>query len=273
MLIKVNEIHYNVEMIGQGESLLLLHGFTGSLHTWDPFVEEWSKNYTLILVDLIGHGKTEHPENYRRYFVEQTCVDLKEILRILEIKKTHVLGYSMGGRVAISFSILNPNHVSSLILESSSPGLELEADRLQRRENDNRLADRIEESGIPAFVDYWENIPLFRTQKERMTALQKQALRNERLQNSSIGLANSLRGMGTGAQPSWWSKLKDVNHPVLLLAGELDQKFCAINNEMKKHLSNAQISIIKDAGHAIHVEQSELFGKIVKDYLIAKDNQ
>ncbi|HHY72588.1 MAG TPA: 2-succinyl-6-hydroxy-2,4-cyclohexadiene-1-carboxylate synthase [Bacillus bacterium] len=267
MFINVNDVNYYVKVIGHGEPLLLLHGFTGSLETWDPFVEEWSRSFTLILVDIIGHGRTDHPEDFRRYDIEKVACDLKGILQHLEITKTSVLGYSMGGRLALSFSILYPEHVLSLILESSSPGLEKEVERLTRSENDNLLANQIEREGIRAFVDYWGKIPLFSTQEKKLSEEEKQAIRAQRLQNSSVGLAGSLRGMGTGVQPSWWDKLSEVRKPVLLLAGELDEKFCHINQEMHKRLPNSKIFIINDAGHAIHVEQRELFGKIVRDYL------
>lgn len=268
MHIKVNGINYHVNVVGEGEPLLLLHGFTGSLQTWSPFINDWSHSFKLILVDLIGHGKTEHPEVVNRYTMENVVRDIKEILLTLNINRAHLLGYSMGGRVALSFSILYPENVLSLILESSSPGLEVEEERQNRKNSDNQLAERITQVGIAEFVDYWAKIPLFSTQEQRLPDARKQAIRQERLENSSQGLANSLRGMGTGVQPSWWSRLAHFQKSVLLLVGEDDQKFCAIGNKMHDLLPNSKILIINDAGHAIHVEQPEIFGKIVKDYLI-----
>ena len=268
MHIKVNGINYHVKTIGEGEPLLLLHGFTGSFQTWSPFINNWSDSFKLILVDIIGHGKTDHPESADRYTMENVVLDLKEILHTLNINKVHLLGYSMGGRVALSFSILYPEYVLSLILESSSPGLELEEERLARINNDTQLAERIVRGGIQRFVDYWEKIPLFSSQEQRLSDARKQAIRQGRLENSTLGLANSLRGMGTGVQPSWWEQLNNFQKPVLLLAGEDDQKFCMIGQKMHELLPNSKILIINDAGHAIHVEQPGIFGKIVKDYLI-----
>lgn len=272
MFIKVNGINYHVNVIGEGEPLLLLHGFTGSQLTWSKFLEIWGQSFQLILIDIIGHGKTDHPEDFTRYSIEHVCEDVRSILNKLGIKRTNILGYSMGGRLALSFSILHPESVLSLILESSSPGLGSAEERQNRQHSDSLLAQRIEQDGIEKFVDFWEKIPLFSTQEERLSDEQKQAVRSERLLNSSIGLANSLRGMGTGVQPSWWGKLASVDRPVLLLAGELDKKFCMINQEMHKHLPNSIILIVNDAGHAIHVEQPEFFGKIVKNYLMDKLN-
>ena len=106
----------------------------------------------------------------------------------------------------------------SLILESSSPGLKTEDERATRRETDHRLAERILQMVLPSFIDFWENIPLFKTQKE-LSEEQRQVIREERLSQREIGLANSLRGIGTGSQTSYWERLKAVNIPVLLING------------------------------------------------------
>lgn len=269
---EVNGIKYHVEVVGEGDPLLVLHGFTGSIQSWNPFIEEWSKQFTLILVDLLGHGQTDHPPDSKRYSTECATLDLQTILNTLGVGKTHVLGYSMGGRLALSFTIMFPNSVQSLILESSSPGLSEKKERTDREANDYKLASKIEQEGIEAFIDYWEGLPLFRSQQDILSFDKRQRLRRERLKNDVAGLGNSLRGFGTGVQPSWWEHLQTLQIPVLLIVGEDDKKFCRINNEMNKRLPNSKIIVVKDAGHTIHLEQPEIFGKIVMDYLKGKLN-
>lgn len=127
--------------------------------------------------------------------------------------------------------------VRKLILESASPGLETEEERKNRSMNDFRLARFIKEEGIQSFVDYWETIPLFATM-EKLPAETKRSIRKQRLNNSPIGLANSLIGMGTGSQPSWWENLSQLSCEVLLLTGEKDVKFCRIAEKMMKKLEN-----------------------------------
>src|SRR5690606_37538730 len=101
MYIEVNGVKYHVNVYGQGEPLMLLHGFTGSQNSWKPFVPMWQDKFQLILVDLIGHGKTDHPNGASRYKMECVAFDLRSILEKLQIPKTHLLGYSMGGRTAL----------------------------------------------------------------------------------------------------------------------------------------------------------------------------
>ena len=261
----INGISYNVEQEGEGFPLVMLHGFTGDCRTWQPFYTQWSKKYKLIAIDIVGHGKTDSPGNIERYDMLSVSHDLKKILDQLEIKKADVLGYSMGGRLALSFAVQYPESLRKLILESSSPGLATEEERGSRRTQDEKLASFIQENGIEKFVQYWENIPLFSTQKN--LPLQKQvAVKKQRLQNSVIGLSNSLIGMGTGAQPSWWQDLPDIKAETLLITGELDQKFCSIAERMKKKLNNVTWIKVENCGHAIHVENPEKFGTIVNEF-------
>jgi 2-succinyl-6-hydroxy-2,4-cyclohexadiene-1-carboxylate synthase len=266
MEINLNGITYSYHILGSGPPVLLLHGFTGSKENWSTLVSDLSTTYKVITLDLIGHGNTDSPEQVERYEIEKTCKDITELLQKLQIEKVNLLGYSMGGRVALAFSLLYPEVVHSLILESSSPGLESDEERESRRNADELLAIEIEQMGIPAFVNRWENIPLFKSQKLLPTSRQNQ-IRIQRLRNSMTGLVNSLRGMGTGNQPSYWDRLSTISIPVLLICGEWDEKFCKIAKEIKKQIPNSSIIKVSNAGHAIHVEQPEFFGKIVMEFL------
>jgi 2-succinyl-6-hydroxy-2,4-cyclohexadiene-1-carboxylate synthase len=170
----------------------------------------------------------------------------------------------MGGRIALATALAA--RFRGLILESASPGLVDPAVRDQRRQSDNILADRIECDGIPAFVAYWEHIPLFASQ--RNLPQDKQAkLHAQRLRNIAQGLANSLRGVGTGAQPALHNRLSELTQPTLLLTGSLDQKFSQIAQEMACQLPLAQHSIVPDAGHTTHLEQPEIFATLVNTFL------
>ncbi len=264
----IDEIRYQVEVCGEGFPFIQLHGFTGDSSTWTSFYDRWGKHSTLITPDIIGHGKTESPEDLQRYKIESVAHDLTTMLDELGINQVDMLGYSMGGRLALTFALLFPNRVRRLVLESTSPGLATKQEQELRCLKDAELANYILERGIKSFVDYWEDIPLFQTMKRLPIEVQKR-VRAQRLNNSSKGLANSLLGMGTGSQPSWWSQLDQLACPVLLLTGEEDKKFCHIAEGMIKSLKNGSWLTIENSGHAIHVEQPEKFGTIVSDFLLS----
>jgi 2-succinyl-6-hydroxy-2,4-cyclohexadiene-1-carboxylate synthase len=266
MKYEIDGVKYHIEEKGKGVPLLLFHGFTGDSRTWEPFYQQWSIHSRLVAIDIIGHGKSDSPQEIERYDLLSVVKDIKKILAQMGIDKTDILGYSMGGRLALSFAVLYPEFVRKLILESSSPGLELETERENRRRQDEKLGECILEQGIEKFVDYWENIPLFVTQKGLPQSVQS-TIKEQRLTNCAIGLHNSLAGMGTGAQPSWWQQLYKLEAETLLLTGRQDEKFCLIAEKMAASIKNCEWLKVDNCGHAIHVENPDIFGTIVKRFL------
>ncbi|WP_057915652.1 2-succinyl-6-hydroxy-2,4-cyclohexadiene-1-carboxylate synthase [Peribacillus muralis] len=266
MKIVSSNVTYAVEIAGNGEPLVLLHGFTGNRDTWKFLIPMLRESYTMIMVDIIGHGMTSSPSDPGRYELGSVAGDIKHILDELHFPTASILGYSMGGRLALAFACLYPEYVETLILESASPGLATAQEREIRKQNDKKLAERIREFGMEAFVDHWESIPLFESQKH-LSSKTRASIREQRLANDSVGLSNSLLGMGTGSQASYWGDLQTLDFPVLLLTGELDPKFRDIAHAMKKQLMHAEWKIINGVGHAIHVEDGEKFGKIISEFL------
>jgi len=268
MKISARGVNYHLQVWNEHstETIVLLHGFTGSVSTWNKVVSTLPTSLKVIAIDLIGHGKTDAPQDSKRYSMEEQIQDLKDIFEQLALSSFTLVGYSMGGRVALSYVCTNPKSVKTLILESASPGLKTETERIARRNADEALAEKIESNGIESFVNSWENISLFESQKRLPTSIQLE-IRDERLSQRELGLANSLRGMGTGAQKSYWDDLQRLSIPVYLVTGELDQKFNLIAQEMKTLLQIANHYHVNGVGHAIHVENPEQFATIIKDII------
>ena len=262
----VNGVRYAVFVAGDGPPLVLLHGFTGSSSTWHPHVARLAQARRVIAVDLLGHGGTTSPADPRRYAVERAVPDLLALLGQLGANTFALLGYSMGGRLALHVALAAPERVQALILESTSPGFLEAAERTARAQADKALAASIENEGIQAFVPRWEALPLFASQTYLPAAVRDQ-LRAQRLTNDPSGLANSLRGMGAGIMPSTWEHLGDLRMPVLLIAGALDKKYAAIAQAMAERASRAVTVIVAEAGHAVHIEQPDLFEETVIRFL------
>ncbi len=142
------------------------------------------------------------------------------------------------------------------------------AEREQRRISDEALAASIERDGVQAFIERWEKLPLFASQKT-LPLESRETLRRQRLQNRATGLAQSLRGVGLGVQPSLYARLPTLHIPVLLIAGELDTKFTAIARHMAQALPQSQLRIIPGAGHTIHLERPEEFVSLVRDFSLS----
>ncbi len=266
LLIRGHEI--NVHSSGEDDLpvIVFLHGFTGAVSTWINVMDHLAGRFKMIAIDLTGHGKTSIPDENNRYSMEEQLKDLEALFEALNLTNFILVGYSMGGRIALGYTINNPKRVRTLILESASPGLKTKEEREVRRNTDELLAKRIETEGIQHFVEFWENIPLFESQK-KMSFAKRQKVRDERLSQDTIGLANSLRGIGTGSQPSYWEALQEVKIPVLLLTGEIDEKFVGISREMNEIFPEATTQTVKNVGHAIHVENPTLFATIVEEHV------
>lgn len=260
------DVHYEVHNARQEKTVVFLHGFTGSTRTWDEVIEQLPSTHRLITIDLVGHGKTDAPKLLRYYSMQEQIEILEAFFEWKKIEQFDLVGYSMGGRVALAYAMTYPQRVHTLLLENASPGLKTIEEREQRIQLDHLLADRIEQRGMIDFVDYWQDIPLFQTQKLLSIEKQRQ-IREERLNQKPMGLANSLRGMGTGQQKSYWSELSKYEKNVVLLNGELDSKFIIIAEQMKVLFPNCKQIIVPKVGHAIHVENPQSFATIVKAQL------
>ena len=263
--VAVNGVHLNVDVRGEGPPLLLLHGFTGSAGTWAPHLDAW-REFTTVAVDLLGHGGSDCPADPRRYRMERCVEDLVALLDHLGVDRAAVMGYSMGGRVALRLALQAPERLWALVLESASPGIEDEAEREARIRSDADLAGAIERDGIEAFVERWQAMPLFATQARIPDAVRDE-LRRQRLRNDARGLAGCLRGMGAGQQEPVLASMGDIRMPALLLAGALDGKYCALARRMAASLPCARTEIVPDAGHAVHLEQPAAFADAVRGFL------
>jgi 2-succinyl-6-hydroxy-2,4-cyclohexadiene-1-carboxylate synthase len=264
--LNINGVRYAAHIVGSGTPLLFLHGFTGSGADWALFVPYFAQYYRVITIDMLGHGETDSPTDVMRYALKHVRRDLTTLLEDFIQEPAHLVGYSMGGRLALYLAINHQQLFRSLTLESASPGIADEEDRIVRKESDEDLADRIEQLGIAAFVDEWESMPLFETQASLALDVRRRQ-REARLNNNPIGLANSLRGYGTGVQPSLWAELPTLRLPTLLLAGERDAKFSAIARDMHALIPGSTLRLVPRAGHNTHLENPRGFATSLSEFL------
>lgn len=256
----------HVATSGDGPPLVALHGFTGSTETWGKLRSVAEKTHTFIAIDLPGHGNSTAPNDPRCYALNRVADDLVRVVDKFSVNRVALLGYSMGGRAALRFALAHSDRVSALILESMSPGIDDAAGRAARIRSDNALADAIESDGIEAFVNRWERLPIWDTQRDLPREV-RDRLREQRLECRQEGLANSLRGAGAGLDEPVFDRLGEISAPVLLVAGALDTKYAEIARSMQKAIPSARLSIIPEAGHAAHFEQPEAFASVVMAFL------
>jgi 2-succinyl-6-hydroxy-2,4-cyclohexadiene-1-carboxylate synthase len=251
---------YSLNGNSNGPALLCLHGFLGSRKDFAPIFDQLSTEFLCLSVDLPGHGKTQIVEQASGYEMEEIAQGLIQLIRKLDLAPCYLVGYSMGGRLALYLACCFPQYFSGVLLESASPGLATEFERAERQKKDEVLAVNLEVGVWPNFVRQWYNQPLFSTLKSHPCF---ETLLQSRYNNCPFELARALRGMGTGAQPSLWEALPRLKLPLTLVVGTLDFKFVAINQVMKDCCPSAQL-VTAPTGHVVHFEAPDLFGEILR---------
>ncbi len=264
--VAVNGARYEVRVGGDGPTILLLHGFSGRGADWGPFLPALRRVATTVVVDLLGHGRSDAPEAARHALGLQAA-DVAAILAGRSAAPASVVGYSFGARVALRLAIDHPAAVRALVLESPAAGIEDEADRNRRRAEDGRLADAIERDGIEAFVDsWWETSPVFAAERG-LPASTRARFRAMRLRNRPEGLARSLRGAGQGAMEPMQARLPGLALPALVIGGVLDSVGLERAREVVRRMPRARLAAIDGVGHAAHREAPAAFRRLVLDFL------
>lgn len=255
------------ERWGQGSRpVLLLHGFTGNRHAWRRVRPGLEPHVAALAVDLPGHGESPLPSRAGREGFVETLDALAELIAHEATGPIDVVGYSQGARIALALAVHHPQQVRRLVLESGSPGLHARKLRSERRAEDEVRAQTIERSGVEAFLDDWERLPLFAGLK-RLPPEEQQALRARRSGQTAQGLAGALRTLGTGVQSDYWPSLPHLRCPTLLLTGSEDAKYTAIARAMAAEIPVVWRHALADCGHAPHLEAPEVWCSEVLGFL------
>ena len=286
--VDVDGLRWAVRVAGSGPALLLLHGFTGSGRSWDGGLAAAAgglaaaasglaaaaigAGFTTIAPDLPGHGGTAwragdpaDPAHTSRATIERSADDLPVLLRALGHDRAHVVGYSMGARVALRLAIAHPACVARLVLESPSAGIVDAAGRAARRVADDALARTLERGGIGPFIDAWERTPVLAFEA-RLAADARATLREIRVAHDPAGLAASLREAGQGAMEPLHRQLRRIASPTLVIVGA-DDPVRDRATAVAAGIPGARLAVIDGAGHAPHLEAPAAFRRLVLDFL------
>ena len=257
--------HYQTSGSSQNPRILFLHGFLGSLQDWEAIIGKFQQNFFCVSVDLPGHGNTPNP--VKNYSFAETGDDLANFLTEMNFAPVSVIGYSMGGRLALYLALQHLYLINKIVLESTSPGLPTARERINRAANDNALAEKMVKMDFGLFLQDWYNQPLFDSLRRHPDF---EMLLKNRQRNDPGEMAKALISLGTGKQPSLWKFLPQNKIPMLLLVGELDDKYRRIAGQMCEKCSFCSMKVIKDAGHNIHFEKPDEFANSCLDFLSGK---
>ena len=178
-----------------------------------------------------------------------------------------LVGYSMGGRIAAETMVRHPGlPLAGLVLESAGLGPADDAARAALARRNGEWAARLREGGVAAFMDWWETLPLFATQRELPPAT-RVAIRADREAHGAETLARSLEAWGAHHQAAEsetvaaLAQMQVAGRPVLYLAGSRDEKYAALAARVRA--AGLPARLVEGAGHNVHLEKPEVFSRAV----------
>jgi 2-succinyl-6-hydroxy-2,4-cyclohexadiene-1-carboxylate synthase len=226
------------------ESVVLLHGFSGTRRSWDGVIAALEpERYRPLALDLPGHGAAADAP---RPITFAGCV---EHVLAHSPERFTLCGYSLGGRVALNVALAAPARVRRLLLVSTSAGIEDAGERAARRAADELIARELEEAPFDQFIERWRAQPLFAADPPQVSALADADQRR----NRPDALAAVMRGIGTGEMQPLWQRLGELRMPATVLAGARDRKFVELGRRMAALLGDGELSVIP-GGHRLVLE-------------------
>ncbi|MFI5281670.1 MAG: alpha/beta fold hydrolase [Candidatus Dormibacterales bacterium] len=264
MILEGSDVRLSYFVSGEGTPVTLFHGFTQRGRSWREVISKMPEGYMWVVPDLRGHGETQTRPG-APCSMDACAGDLLRLWDHLGIGPTHLVGYSMGGRLAIHLAARHSDRVLSLCTIGAHAGLDPDQ-RLGRQQGDEALAQRIESDGIEAFANYWGGLAMFAGLQRRGPGFVAQ-LRAERVDNKVAGLACSLRGMGAGAMEPVWAELSRVEFPCTFVAGQLDHGYVASARRLRDTVSHGRVEVVARAGHPVHLERPEAFARVLAAHL------
>jgi 2-succinyl-6-hydroxy-2,4-cyclohexadiene-1-carboxylate synthase len=246
-------------------TLVFLHGFLGRGADWLPIAEDLSSDYHCLLPDLPGHGANTNLDPALPLTFDLLAGGLSATLDSAGIERPALIGYSLGGRLALHYACTRGDRLSALVIESASPGLRTEAERSDRRALDDERAARLRAAGMKAFLETWYRADLWASLRARPDLLS--TLIDDRRAADPLPAARALTDLSPGRSAPVWDCLPALRIPVLLLSGDLDPAYTRILSEAAGLIPGSTHVRIDDAGHNIHLEQPVKFVASLQSFL------
>ena len=258
-----------MQSLGEGEVVVFLHGFFGDGEDFRGVAEGLGEEgWRAVLLELPGHGAS--PFCAERW-EEEPGTGIEKMGRAVEaqlgaegVEGGHLVGYSMGGRVALWLALRGELTWRSLTVVSGSPGISEAEERRARAALDRGRAEAIRARGLGSFLEDWYQLDLFAGLRRREGF--KETLRRRSGQDAEA-MATLIEAMSPGNQEDLWPRLKDLAMPTLWVAGEEDGKYVEMLARAAAQTPTGELTVLEGVGHSVHLEQPVEFSRRLRRFL------
>lgn len=242
--------------------VLCLHGFLGDPADWNPLAAALGPAFQVLAPALPGHGEST---------VAAFAAAVARVVDAIRASPAppHLVGYSMGGRLALAAALQPGVRLASLVILSASPGIACARERAERAWRDDQTAEVLERRGLPRFVRDWYAQPLFASLARRPALLH--TLQSRRAQGKAGDRAAALRALSVGRQPSLWPRLGELRHRTLFIAGEHDAAYRDALARASGLCPRARLLIVPGSGHMPHLEHPAFVYAHVRQFIEATE--
>ncbi|TAK50408.1 MAG: alpha/beta hydrolase [Betaproteobacteria bacterium] len=258
-------LHY--EETGSGTPLVFVHEFAGDARSWEPQLRHFARLHRCIAYNARGYPPSEVPADVGRYSQERARDDLRAVLDALGLAKAHVVGLSMGAFATLHFGMKYPERALSLTVAGGGYGAH-PAQYAQFQADAQASAQLMRDRGMAHFAATYGHGP---TRVQLASKDPRGFAEHLRLlaEHSAIGSANTMAGY-QGRRPSLYAlteEMRRIAAPVLIMAGDEEEPCLEACLLMKRCIPAAGLAILPQSGHAINLEEPELFNRLLGDFL------
>lgn len=250
-------LHYEEKGIGQ--SLIFIHGVGLDLTMWEKQVEDLSKHFRVIAYDMVGHGGSGHPPG--PYSLSQFVEQLAELMNHLQIEKSHIIGFSMGGMVAQAFGLKYPDKVKTLTIMNAVAN--------RTKEQRKAVLKRVEEvkitgplATIEPAIKRWFNLEFLNSKEETVSKIRK------RLQTNDAASYLAAYTLFATADEDLWPQIQQINIPTQIITGEHD---VGSNPEMARQMHekivDSELMIVPNMRHMLPIEGAKIVNEAIRSFI------
>ena len=260
------------EEAGTGFPIVFVHEFAGDLRSWEGQMRHFSRRYRCVAFNARGYPPSDVPESVSKYSQAIATDDIANVMRDLGIRKAHIIGCSMGGYATLHFGLRYAGMARSLTVIGAGYGSDPDK-RPQFLRDTEVMARRLEALGTPEAITTYQVGPA-RVQLQNKDPRGFREFCEEFAAHSALGSANTLRGV-QARRPTIYQlgrTLSRMKVPTHIISGDEDNQCLDPGVFIKRVCPAAWLTVVPATGHAVNIEEPDLFNRLTADFLALVDS-